>query len=506
MRLINVLRHTIVATAIGSFLPSAALALTSDNFGNFNTSKLHGGDTAFVGANVFNPEKGTSITDVTILVSDGNFVRIQPESQPIPTNYTIIDVNNKWVMPGLIDGHIHLAQSGSAFTRPDTFDATKIKAYEDDQQWLLENTENILKRYLKLGITTVYDLGGPSEYLPHYQQVASMGVLPDIYAAGTLLSPMDIPQLDINGKTFTKVANTKEALTMVDKQLALQSKMVKIVWSQETGLSTQQLYDLFKPAIDFAHKNGRLIAVHVEDLVNAKMAVKAGADILVHGVINDPVDSEFIQLMLTNNVTYMPTLSAYDHYFELFKNELQFTDFEQNHGSTEVVGSFSRLMENVAQTDQMFQILLKFVPMVDIADSELAKMTEREQSIIKQLRTMFSSNLQSVQKSNLQKMVNSGVNVAFGTDAGNPGTLHAVSLIGEIIEWQRAGVSNGDILKAMTYGNAVTLRLSERIGTIATGKHANFIVLDEDPVSNINTLEQPKMTVKRGVIATFDAQ
>ena len=485
------------------------ISFSSTAFAAYESAKLNkniptGTDTAFVGANIVNPGLGSPISDVTILVSKGRIVNIQPESQLIPENYSVVDIQDQWVMPGLIDGHIHLAQSGSAFTRPDTINAVEISSYEKDQQWLLDNTADILEKYLKLGVTTVFDMGGPSEYFGHYQKVTSNGVFPDIYAAGTLLAPMDIPQLNINGNTFTKVTSAEEAKALVRKQLILDSNMVKVVWSPETGLTTKQLYDLFQPAMALAHDSGRLVAVHVEDLANAKMAIRAGADILVHGVMSDEIDNEFIQLMKDNDVTYMPTLSSYSHYFEIFKNALEFTKHEQANGHAEITSSFAQLTDNISKTDQMFKIFMKYVPMVDRPAAEIAKLSAREQSIVSQLKSYFSTKLEKIQKENLKRVVNSGVNVAFGTDAGNPGTLHAASVIGELVEWQKAGVSNEDILKAMTYGNAVALQLDKQLGVLSAGKQADFIILNENPYRNIMTISLPKGTVKNGIVAKPD--
>ena len=307
---------------------------------NLNSSKVYGKDTAFTGANVLNPNLDVPIANATILVSEGKIVKIQPQSQGVPSNYEVVDVSNKWVIPGLIDGHIHMAQSGGAFTRPDTLDATNISKYEKDQNWLLNHTSSILENYLRLGITTVFDMGGPSEYLTHYRQVTSQGVFPDIYAAGALLSPMAVPELNLNGETFIKVANANEVKNRVREQLALNTNIIKVVWTQETGLTSEQLYDLYKPAMELAKSNNKIIAVHVEDLENAKIAIKAGANILVHGVIFDLIDDDFISLMKNFNVTYMPTLTAYSHYFEWFKNTLQFTSFEQKHSHPELISSF----------------------------------------------------------------------------------------------------------------------------------------------------------------------
>lgn len=479
--------------------PYYGYALESFN-GNTKIAK----DTAFIGANVLNPSTDIPISNATILVSKGNIIKIQPSEHSIPAHFKVVNIKGQWVIPGLIDGHIHLAQSGSAFTRPDTIDATKITSYKEDQQWLLENTSRLLNNYIKLGITSIFDMGGPSEYLTRYKELTENGVYPDIYAAGTLISPMDMPSLNLNGKTFTRVSSAEEATSLVKKQLNYKTHIIKFVWSQETGLSTHELFTLYKPAIELAHKYNKVVAVHVEDLINAKMAIKAGADVLVHGVTTDFIDDEFISLMETHNVTYMPTLTAYSHYFELFKNELEFSQFESLNSPSFVTNSFKALMNNVDKTGATFQILLQYLPKVDEPETVKAKLSARDQSIIAQLKSIFSVKYEKIQRDNLSRIIDSDVNVALGTDAGNPGTLHAVSMMGEFIAWQEAGISNKQILKAATLGNASALKLGNSIGTLLAGKHANFVVLKQNPYQVLSTLANPVMTVKRGAIVKFN--
>jgi len=475
-------------------------SMSASAFENLNTNTEFGKDSAFVGANILNPHMDLPISNATILVSQGRIVKIQPSVEIIPANYTVVNVEDKWLIPGLIDGHIHMAQSGGAFTRPDTVDATKITSYAADQNWLHDNATSILENYLTLGITTVFDMGGPSEYLNHYRKITKEGNYPDIYAAGALISPMEIPKLSLNGETFTKVSNAEEAKIKVKQQLALNTDMVKIVWSQETGLTMAQLSAMYKPAIALAKENNKVVAIHVEGLENAKMAIKAGADILVHGVMTDRIDNEFISLMKDHDVTYMPTLTSYSHYFELFKNTLQFTAFEQQHSHPELISSFDTLTQRANEAEQMFKILLQYVPKVDEPDDEIAKLPKQGQAIIKQLRTMFSSKIENIQKYNLKKAVDSHLNLAFGTDAGNMGTMHASSMFGEFLDWKKAGVSNKAMLKAATFGNARALNLDATLGAITTGKYANFVVLDQNPYKTLNTLTKPVMTIKRGIV------
>ncbi|MEW6983984.1 amidohydrolase family protein [Colwelliaceae bacterium 6471] len=445
---------------------------------------------------MLNPTADSPVYNVTILVSSGDIVKIQSASESIPENYTQVDIKGKWVMPGLIDGHIHLAQSGSAYTRPDTIDATKLISYQLDQDWLNNNRETLLGRYSRLGITTVVDMGGPTAYLQLYKESSSNTVAPDIYAAGTLLAPMTIPELN---KTFTKVTNGTEAKELVSQLHNNGNAILKIYWTQESGLTHQQLSDLYEPAISLAKEQGKVVAAHVSSLMDAKMAVRAGANILLHGVMSEQVDNELIELMKQKKVTYMPTLTSESHYTELFRGELEFTAHEKKNSDKFVLESFQTLKQNKDKTGQMFQLISKYIVFVDASDEDISKLSTQEQSIVMQLQAAFTTENQLLQKRNLKRVYQAGVNVAIGTDAGNPGTLHASSYYGEILAWQDAGLPNAAILKAATLNNALALNIQEKVGSLFVGKHADFIILDADPRENMATLMRPLMTIKRGI-------
>jgi imidazolonepropionase-like amidohydrolase len=480
-------------------LSAVSISVCAIDKSNENQYKLVG--IAYTGANVINPSIESYTSNATILVRNGVIEKIQPDALTVPTGYSVIDLKNHWVIPGLIDGHVHLSQSGSAFTRPDTISAEQVISYEEDQRWLKEQLGELLNRYIKLGITTIFDLGGPSEDLAQYSATANATVSPNIYTAGTLMSPMDMPELDLDDKHyFTKVTTAEEAVELVKSQLKYNTDMIKLVWSQETGLTPETLLEMYKPAIKLAKSHNKVITIHVEELHNAKMAVKAGANILVHGVIYEPIDDELLQLMKVNNVTYMPTLTSYSHYFEFFKGVFQFTEFEKVNSLAFVTDSFSKVMSERANLGQMFQILTKFVPMVDMPKEKLKDLSPQEQGIIGQLKAVFSTKFEQVQAENLLKVVKAGVNVGLGTDAGNPGTLHALSLIGEMTAWQNAGITNQQIIKATTMGNALALNLENEIGSLVSGKNADFVVLSSNPFESLDTLMKPVMTVKNGQV------
>lgn len=461
--------------------------------------KTHQNIVAYTNVNILDPGVELPITNSTILVSDGKILKIQSNSAAVPENASEVNLDGNWVIPGLIDGHVHLAQSGGAFARPDILDATKIRSYHDEQSWLLEHQKEILSRYTRLGITTIFDLGGPLAYLAQYQKFSQHAQLPEIYFSGPLLAPMKVEKLDVNGSTFSKVSSSDEAISLLKQQITQGIHILKILWTQETGLSSQQLFERYQPAIALAKDSGIVVAIHVEELESAKWAVKSGADILVHGVMREVIDNELISMMLSKDVTYMPTLTAFQHYFDFFKGTLSFSQFELETAHKETIDSFSMLANNLSKADQRLPIFRQYMPMVDDREEKISTLSQQEQSIISQLRMVFSNNYLALQKQNLKKVIDAGVNVSLGTDAGNLGTIHGSSLLGEIEAWQLAGISNKEILKAITIGNALAFNLEQTIGSLSAGKNANFVVLDSNPYVDISTLSRPQFVFKKGI-------
>jgi imidazolonepropionase-like amidohydrolase len=457
---------------------------------------------AFTGVNIVDTSTSEVIRNSTILVSDGKIVAIQPDIAAIPSKYKAHNLQGKWVVPGLSDGHIHLAQSGSAYTRPDIIDATQLRTYASDQAWLRANLPDLLSQYLRIGVTSVFDMGGPSSRLSHYAGLTRSNPTPTIYAAAELISPADVPELNIDGRTFISITNNQDALEAIEFQSNLSTHIAKFVWTNETGLNSQQIFDLYANAMDHAKKNGKVIAVHVEDLENAKMAIKAGADILVHGVITSIIDDEFINLAKKNHVAYMPTVSAFNHYRDIFSQEMRFSSHELSHSATEITKSFEMITQYKDKTGQLFQIFTKYMPYVD-GKISMEPLSDEEQDIVSQIKRLFSKDIANIQKQNLIKAMKAGLLLAFGTDAGNPGTLHAASVQGEMLAWIDAGVPVPRLIKAMTIGNAQAFNLSHQMGSISKGKIASFAIFSESPLTDNFPKLIPELVVNSGNVIRF---
>ena len=101
---------------------------------------------------------------------------------------------------------------------------------------------------------------------------------------------------------------------------------------------------------------------------------------------------------------------------------------------------------------------------------------------------------------NLRRVVEAGIPVAMGTDAGNPLTLHGPSVYAEMEAMQAAGLTPMQVLLAATRDAAAAMGRGDDLGTVEAGKIADLLVLDADPVADVANLRRLRAVVRAGVL------
>ena len=114
---------------------------------------------------------------------------------------------------------------------------------------------------------------------------------------------------------------------------------------------------------------------------------------------------------------------------------------------------------------------------------------------------LFRSGYLAQALANLKRVHDAGIPVAFGTDAGNPLTLHGASVFMELEAMQAAGLRAVDVLRAATRTAAIAAGL-DSTGTLAAGSVADLVVLDADPLADIRNVRRIALVVRRGEIYT----
>ena len=384
----------------------------------------------------------------TIIVENGRIVAVVDGYQPPEPGTTVIDLKDKYVLPGLIDSHVHLTSDagGIAGQLEDVTLSPAAQAF---------NAEVNGMKTLRAGFTTVRNLGdGDGATLALRDAIAAGKVQgPRIVDAGASISGsarhMDgsLGYRDELRPFFAGAGNTcngaDDCRRAVRLQVARGADVIKFATTGGVnsrigaGLGKQMFDDEAQAIVETAQLFGKKVAVHAHGADGIRLALTAGADSIEHGTI---LDEATIAQWAKSNTYYVPTLSTVNGYKE-------------------------RIAANAAAYEP------------DV----LAKIQWRI----------------SITGKSLEQLVPRGVRIAFGTDAGV--SKHGRN--GDEFELMvEHGMTPVAALKAATVNAADLLGLSNEIGSIAPGKSADIIAVASDPVADVRVLKRVDFVMARGKV------
>jgi imidazolonepropionase-like amidohydrolase len=438
--------------------------------------------TVITGATVIHPSKtGADAVEpnATILIS-GNRVRLVGSgiTLELPQGAKVIDARGKWVIPGLIDAHVHFFQSGNLYTRPDGADFNAVVPYAQEVARNEARLEATFKVWLASGVTGVVDVGGPFWNFEVRDRARASPAAPRVAVAGPLISMIERPQLDLGDPPIVKIDSPEAARAFAARQLDREADFIKVWFIHSPGDDLAAQEAIVKAAGDAAHAAGKRLAVHATELEVAKAALRAGADFLVHGVYDVPVDEEFLRLARNNAVLLCPTLFVMDGYALALSNTWRATPVEAARADPEILAA-----------------------MDDLDAIPRNKLPPRVAELMANPRPPASS---EVARKDLRRIVDAGVDVVMGTDAGNIGTLHGPSIHREMRLMVDAGLTPLEVLRSATVNGARALGLEGVAGEIRAGLLADLVILDADPLADIRNLEKVHRVIKGGVV--FDPE
>ncbi len=432
--------------------------------------------TALVGPTALNPADSMVIEDATVLLEGDRIATVGPASEVVvPEEATVHKMPDKYVLPGLIDGHVHFFQSGGLYTRPDVIDLRAVRPYSEELRRIKERLPDTFRRYLRSGVTSVVDVGGPMWNLEVRAKADTAAMAPTVVTAGPLISSVSRPSLDLGNPPILKITDPEAAREEVREQVEAGVDLIKI-WYIVRGNETPADYrPVVDATVDEAHNAGKRVAVHATELETARAAVEAGADVLVHSVTDELVDKAFIRLLKNNDVLYTPTLMVFERYSETFVQQLDFTTAEHHIGQKDVIAS-----------------------LFDLRTLPDSLVPAGVRTRIEQAPTVPSD---TTAMRNLKRLYDAGISIAAGTDAGNIGTPHGPALFREFELMQTAGLTPRQILATATAGGARLMGRSD-LGQLEPGMRADLMVLDHNPLVDISNVASIHRVVKAGRVFT----
>ena len=353
---------------------------------------------------------------VTVVVEDGRISEVDARGGPIPADAAGIDLDGRTLMPGLVDAHVHV----TAFDMPEARKGQQPIAPEVKHHLIAQG----LRRMLRMGITTVRDVGAFGDDLLHARQAVRLGAIlaPRILACGRIVSATS-PRGRHFGGMYREADGPDEVRKATREQFRRGADFIKIMTTGarscelEDSSPLQMTREEIATVVEEAHRMGFRVAAHCEGLDGTRVAIEEGVDTIEHGLELHRAP-ELLEELARSERVLVPTLSCF------------YTISENREG--------------------------RWTP-------RLVELAKRQ----------FDDAHRTVEAAR-----RAGVRMAMGFDA----QPHGQSAL-ELVRLCRAGLTPMEGIIAGTAAGAYACGLADRVGSIAPGQAADLIVVDGDPLA-----------------------
>ncbi|MES2337288.1 MAG: amidohydrolase family protein [Pseudomonadota bacterium] len=383
----------------------------------------------------------------TIVVRGGKIAEIRDGFAAPEGGATLVDLKDRYVLPGLIDMHVHFYSSGYPLK-------SRLEGAGKDKEDAFVAAAMNARNTLLTGFTTVRDLGSPEPRgIRALRDAIARGDMegPTIVNAGRMLS-VTAGHGDANGLkedyAHAERADADHLCNGADdcrratrEQIFTGAEVIKFAASGGVGsniaggLEAQMTYDEMKAIVDTAHAFGRKVTAHAHGKSGIDTALKAGVDSIEHGSF---IDDETIRLFRSTGAYLVPT----DHAFESVIRQSR---------------SGERPPASAAKAEEVARVV----------------------------------------KDSHRRAYAGGVKVAFGTDSGvGPHATNALEFGYMVAE----GMSPVQAIRSATVDAATLLGRADRIGRIAPGMDADIIAVAGDPVADVARLNAVEFVMQKGAV------
>jgi imidazolonepropionase-like amidohydrolase len=427
---------------------------------------------AIVSATLVNPG-ASPVRNANVVAAGGRIVCAGPAPGCIPpATAEVVHGDGSFVVPGLIDAHVHYSQTGWVDGRPDAIDLRSEFPYDSVISALRTEKGRFDRAYLCSGVTSVFDVGGFPWTIPLMQANERALDAPRVVAAGPLLATVDHWLNTPSMRQFLYMASDSAIRRAVRESAAFGSRALKVWYIQVSD----SLRPVMRARLDLAGEEARRaklpLIVHATQLERAKEAIRAGANVLVHSVAPEVIDDEFIALAKQHGTIVIPTLTVYEGYADVFAGRSPALRYPLDCVDPNTRAKLQRVLPEA----------------------------QRARGLAGLVRSGRADTLYAATARNVRRMHEAGIPIAVGTDAGNPGTAHGPSMYREMEALQSAGMSAADVLMSATIVAARAMGRGSDVGTVEADKLADLLVLDADPLADIANLRRVRLVMRGGAL------
>lgn len=390
------------------------------------------------------PATGKVQTRQTIVVEGGRIVEIRDGFAT--GDGTVIDLSDRFVLPGLIDSHVHLTHENGP-------DDKLLRTVRSSADWAIE-AAHFARITLQAGFTTVADLGADNEAIFAVRDGIAGGKIagPRVLAAGNVISPHG-GEGDLFGyrwdviRTLQKpnlCSGADDCRRVVRQQIQRGANLIKIVATgavlsdAEAGVDQQFTDAELRAIVETAHALGRRVTAHAHGALGINAFLRAGGDAIEHGTY---LDAESVKLFKKGGAYLVPTLLAGD-----------------------TVARWAADPNTFLRPASRAKAATVGPRMLDMA----------------------------------RRAHKAGVKIAFGSDSSvSPHGQNAREL-GLLVA---AGMTPLEAIQTATVNGADHLGLAKEVGAIAAGKSADIIAVDGEPLEDVTQLEHVRFVMKAGRVA-----
>ncbi|MDF9801335.1 imidazolonepropionase-like amidohydrolase [Catalinimonas alkaloidigena] len=444
--------------------------------------RAYGQDIWIKNTNVIDVENGQVKENMDILIKDGLIFEISDHQtqEKKPDNVEVIDGSGKYLLPGFVDTHVHMAMGEVEVSVVDGQPTIGMNL-EDE---LPEITASLL---LKHGITTSRDPGGFTEVTVQVKENIASGKMmgPELFVAGSILDTTQFTNL------VAQVKSKSEVVEEVRKQKASGVDFIKFYTSLPP--------ELLEAGIREAHKIELETIAHLHN-TSWTEASRLGIDNIVHII---PVSDIYIpdEHKASYHQSVLMGSKAFYKWFE-------YVDLE----SEKISELISTLKKNNTSVDPTLVVFHATFFGNTSAYKTHELLSELPDKMIENWQTIFNFNLGWTEQDfidaqkiwpKVQRFVkmlhDQGIMLTTGTDTNNPWIIPGGSFHRELQLLTGCGLTNAEILKMATLNGAKLLKVEDRIGTIEKGKEADLVLLSSNPLLDIQNVKDIAMIISNGV-------